>query len=893
MSGAGRHISREQQDMNVRVVREFALLAPFLYALLGVTGTITFVFALGHHLIAVMPICIGIMMFCLIRWRGWHEIDVATFCRKEAARRVAFLRRASVLVSIGCSALFVLLIPFAGQSEMIALGNLIALVCMGSTLCFYYYPTLARINLAIILIPAISILFTSGVDTHRTMAGMLLLVCGLVLIMLHSVSQLVDNHVISSLREARRAAREKAAVDALLCLSQRYYFEINRDGRLTRVSDDLADLIGRPAPSLLGRKLHILVDWNHPQNRFAIDSFTEGMVRGDPVVDLETVSRPVNGERRITLTSAMPIHDDEARVIGYRGWITDITERRRQAEDLQESAARFRDFATLAAECLWETDAEHCFTSVLGNTALLTGLDDKGVVGQRPFILDALDDIPERYRDDHAQLLNCLERRVPFDNLLIPTRNGRVVMSSAIPRFSDDDHFLGYRGYSKDVTDAEEAKATAAIAKQQLVDSNAELERRVAERTADLAKLSEDLRAARDEAEAANEAKSQFLAAMSHEIRTPMNGVLGMTEVLIATALNNQQRELTEVIQRSGESLLNVINDILDFSKISASKMALAHEPFSPLRAVEDVIRLLEPEAAGKGVAIDMTVPDDLPSHFMGDEGRFRQIVTNLVGNAVKFTDQGQVDVKISQTPRRDGRIDLAVDVIDTGCGIADESLEKVFETFSQADHGKQGTGLGLPISRDLARLQGGDIRVESALGKGSRFMLRLPLALATRRDVIGSEVAQQFSSQKHMAESRFDGLRILVAEDNSVNQMVIRAMLDGTGCTLTFSQNGRDAVDMIKTDPPDMVLMDVSMPIMDGYAATEAVRAFEAAGGARQRLPIIGCTAHAMEEDRTRCLGAGMDDVISKPLARDSLVEMIDRWKLGQVVVLQPAVGS
>jgi len=382
------------------------------------------------------------------------------------------------------------------------------------------------------------------------------------------------------------------------------------------------------------------------------------------------------------------------------------------------------------------------------------------------------------------------------------------------------------------------------------------------------------LEQARRSAEAANRAKSQFLATMSHEIRTPLNAVLGLNELMLHSPLDAQQRRFAELIGSSGRLLLTLINDILDVSRIEAGHVQLQIAPFSPRLAAEGVVALMQERALAKGLALGLTLAGtDDDEMLLGDVIRVQQILFNLIGNAVKFTASGEVLVALSVTPGERRTATLRLEVSDTGIGIPASALPTLFERFTQADSTTMrrygGSGLGLAITHEIVQLMGGAIETCSTPGEGSRFVVTLPLRFADAGERKLSGMAPQPGAGAPA------GLSILVAEDNDVNQILIGAVLERMGHRSRIVDDGRAAVDAARSERYDLVLMDLQMPDMDGLEATHAIRAL---GGAAGALPIIAMTANAFEEDRQACLDAGMNDYLAKPIDLASLAQAIAR---------------
>lgn len=409
----------------------------------------------------------------------------------------------------------------------------------------------------------------------------------------------------------------------------------------------------------------------------------------------------------------------------------------------------------------------------------------------------------------------------------------------------------------------------------------------------------------------ASRVKQAFLATVSHELRTPMNGIIGNAELLLSTPLLPDQAAMVRTINDSGEALLTIVNDILDFSALEAGRLTISPAPFALDACVASVVQLLAPVARRSGIALRLHLPPDLPDQVLGDGGRLRQILSNLIGNAVKFTDTGSVDVMVSQVVG-DDLIDLRFAVHDTGIGIAQERLAQIFESFTQADSGISGrfggTGLGLAISRQLAEAMGGTLEATSTEGQGSVFTLSLTLPLVAAenppsrsspedteppemRAPSGSKApAPPTALAPTMAQAAppaarvpaanndmppFAGWRILIADDNATNRRLLGAMLKDTGADLCFASNGHEALAAFREEVPDAILMDMRMPELDGLAATRTIRAEERASGAAG-VPIIALTANNLGEDRCACAAAGMTGFLSKPVRRKALVSAL-----------------
>jgi signal transduction histidine kinase/CheY-like chemotaxis protein len=410
-----------------------------------------------------------------------------------------------------------------------------------------------------------------------------------------------------------------------------------------------------------------------------------------------------------------------------------------------------------------------------------------------------------------------------------------------------------------------------AASKEEIRQHHEHLEQRIKQRTAELEK-------AMHAAFAASRAKSEFLANMSHELRTPMNGLLGMLDLTLDSRLGAEQRDQVETAQRCAYSLLALLNDILDLSKIEAGKMLFEKTPMDASSVIEDCVKAFVAKASQKGVQLRFERPPTGPVRVYGDPLRLRQIVTNLISNAVKFTDRGWVDVRMTTSPSGpdSGRVDVRVEVRDTGSGIPADKLPHIFDKFTQADSSITrkygGTGLGLAISRQLAELQGGMIHAESEAGRGSVFTLMIPMEPAAPAE-------QQLTSATPAIETGRESFqaRVLLVEDNLVNQKVVIAVLRKKGYHIDIAGDGKQALTLLDaaTSPYNVVLMDVQMPVMDGMEATRTLRRDRR----WEKLPVIAMTAHAMNGDKERCLEAGMNAYIAKPVQPAHLISMIEKY--------------
>ncbi|MDZ4404267.1 PAS domain S-box protein [Prosthecobacter sp.] len=649
---------------------------------------------------------------------------------------------------------------------------------------------------------------------------------------------------ISERKQIERARAEtEARLKAILDNTTAVVFMKDLKGRYLLVNKRWAKLFHTTPEETVGKFDH---DIFPPDMASAFrENDTRVIAAGEPL-QLEEVAPHDDGPHTY-LSVKFPLRDAAGRVHAVGGIATDITEQKASIRALEQSEERFALAVRGTNDGIWDWD--------IRTNEVYFSPRWKSMVGYEE------NELP----DDFSA----------FEKLLHPDDHDRVMselddyLNSRIQRYSVEFRFRHKDGSWRWILARGRALRDGEGKPYRMAGSHTD----VTERKHD----EEELHKARQAAEAANSAKSVFLANMSHEIRTPMNGVIGMGELLLGTTLDDTQREYLEMLKHSADSLLELLNDILDFSKIEAGKMELDSHEFDLNEIVTEIAQAMDIRAFQKRLVLLHHISPDIPARLLGDDGRLRQILINLIGNAIKFTHKGGVTIEVGVESETADLITLHFKINDTGIGIARNMHESIFEAFTQAESSTTrrygGTGLGLAICRDLVALMHGRIWVESRPDVGSTFHFTAAFGRTS-----GISIKPR-SPRTEPVVTAHASMKVLVAEDGHVNQLVSSRMLEKRGHIVTLASNGQEAIDFFKSESFDAILMDVHMPGINGYEATIAIREIEQTTGGH--VPIIAMTANAMKGDRERCLSAGMDDYIAKPLRSAELFQIVEQFAL------------
>ena len=609
------------------------------------------------------------------------------------------------------------------------------------------------------------------------------------------------------------------------------------------------EFCGLPHEAVAGRKWELLI---HPEDRLAFLRETERTVQTQTTFKVEARVKRADGAWRWLIAQTEPRFSSTGEFLGHVGLSTDITERKQAEMALKASEEKFRGLAENIREVFW-------MMNIAGTEILYVGPAYEEIWGRtcKSLYESPMDWMDAIHPDDRELAHETFVRQLQGESIdseyriVTPDGRERWIRDRAFPVRDESGEVIRVAGIAEEITERKRYEA--------------------------------ELIKARVGAEVANKAKSRFLANMSHEIRTPMNGVIGMNQLLLETDLNEEQRRYVEVAQTSGRSLLSLIDNILDLSKIEAGRITLESMNFSLSQSVDEVVQLLKDQADAKGLYLVSRVSGRIPEFLRGDAYRLRQVLTNLIANAIKFTDRGGITLEAEPGDKSNQGEAIRIGVTDTGIGIKEDQISGLFSPFVQADVSTTrkygGSGLGLAISKQLVEMMGGRIGVNSTEGQGSTFWFTatFDLCASGQRQTVPeyralrpgkpSESNASWALQGH-------GERVLVAEDNHTNQEVILAQLRKLGYRAAVAANGAEAVAAIERESFDLILMDCQMPAMDGYEATRRIRQSN-----QPRIPILALTASAMSNDRERCLSEGMDDYLAKPVELRHLAAALAKW--------------
>jgi PAS domain S-box-containing protein len=663
---------------------------------------------------------------------------------------------------------------------------------------------------------------------------------------------------VHDLKLAQAEVREKAKLLEVISNNVRAVIWLSRpDGTTEFVSRHWYDYTGINDSDPTNK----LSEFIHPADFVTCKSVWKQALKNKTFAEAEVrIKRGSDQKFCWNIVRINPIKDEHGEILKWIGTIMDINAQK-DAESLLQLVI------DSIPGVIWWKDKDSKYLGCNMQNALRAGLDDpEEMIGKTDHDL---------VWKDQADVFIEADRRVIESNLAenhiveqIQLANGKTAWldTSKIPLHDADGNVVGTVGNYVDITSRLQAE-------ENLRSLNLELEQRVIDRTIDLA-------LAKEAAESANLAKSEFVANMSHEIRTPMNSVIGMNDLLSRTTLTDPQKELVYNIQNSAECLMDLINEILDFSKIEAGKLELSETDFDLHNLIENSTELLAETARKKELSFTSFIAPTVPKIVHGDQARVRQVLLNLLSNAIKFTDRGEVGVGVSADEHGDERILIRVAIEDTGIGMSQKTVNRLFSPFSQADSSITrkygGTGLGLSISRSLVELMGGTIVVESEEGKGSTFFLNIVLGVP-RQDTLPLSIASEKKNIPFFDRALLRDTVILIAEDQKVNQRLAMLQLGEFGCEAIAVSNGREAICAVEQKAYSAILMDCQMPVVDGFEATRTIRKMEKISGLH--VPIIAMTAQAMTGDRAQCLAAGMDDYISKPVTSKKLADALSKW--------------
>ncbi|WP_298924838.1 PAS domain S-box protein [uncultured Ramlibacter sp.] len=610
----------------------------------------------------------------------------------------------------------------------------------------------------------------------------------------------------------------------------------DRDSGLVIYANRAAcDHLGYRASDIAGRSV---LDIDADYSPAALKPFEDELKRTGRPASFSTRFICKNGEiRHVDGTAFLVEHDDKSvYIVSYK----DTTLQKKAAQEKRRQQALLTALINSIPDPVGFKSTEGHYLGGNGAFAEMTGRSPADIMGKTSHEIFP-PAIARHLSGRDAKVARSKQARRFEDPYRYPDGREALFETLVSPMFDGEGHLLGTVAIGRNITERKRNE--------------------------------EDIRRAKEMAEEATRMKSDFLANMSHEIRTPMNAIIGMTHLALKTDLNPRQRDYIGKVQSSSQHLLGIINDILDFSKVEAGKLGIEQAEFSLQTLLDNVAGLVTDKCAAKGIDLLFDIGGDVPLHLVGDSLRVGQILINYVNNAVKYTEAGQIVVAVRTRERDDGQVLLHFRVTDSGIGLTSEQMGGLFQSFQQADSSTTrkygGTGLGLAISRKLAQLMGGDVGVESRFGEGSSFWFTVRAGISRNAGIsrLPAPLATELAAVR--------GARILLVEDNDINQRVAMEILEEAGFVVACAGNGSEALEMVAASRYDLVLMDMQMPVMDGLTATIALRKLHA----HANLPVVAMTANVMQRDRDRCLNAGMNDFITKPIDPDQLCKTLLQW--------------
>lgn len=567
--------------------------------------------------------------------------------------------------------------------------------------------------------------------------------------------------------------------------------------------------------------------------------------------------RIVRGDKEIRWIQEIgfPLYGVDLQCFGYAGIAKDVTQEKQRISELETASRFFQFFAEKIQSVFWVRDPK-CNKQLYVSPAYekIWGRSCESLYNNPNAWVETLaqeDRQGEHVTSVRLQLLEELGPTIHYDSryqIVRPDGSRAWIKDTSFPIHDQQDRFIGFAGIAEDVTEE--------------------------------VLYEQELRDAKQKAELANRVKSEFLATMSHELRTPLNAILGMAQILRLKGISKDLEEYVDTIANAGNNLLSLVNDVLDFARLEAGKLSLTTEAFNLRLLVSQVIQSVTYQAKEKDVLLKTRFSKEVPLHLLGDARRIRQILLNLLSNAIKFTEKGSVTVRISCFKKMHDEVLICIAVKDTGMGISEDKLDFIFEKFSQIDstynRKHQGIGLGLAITKELVEKMGGLITVKSAVGKGSEFGFTLPLQIDVEKKLPLKKQAALKENKKKKLKSLAAQLKILIVEDNPVNQKIAKILLEEQGYQVSIASDGAEALAILFADSSfSLIFMDIGLPDSNGFDIVKKIREHESL----RETPIIAMTAHILERDKDRCFAVGMNDIIAKPILQEHLVEILHRF--------------